>query len=314
MDSKSLGMSSGGLRPDLIILDDIEPDEARYGGGVKANRLASLTQKILPMNERAAVVINGTVTVHGSLMHDVVLAAAGGVPERWIGEEGFTCRHYPAIEVDAFGCERSFWPERYSLPYLHSIRGTRNYALNFAGAPPPPGARLWTESTFNYLQAPVPCHRRALWVDVNKAGASTQARHDFTAIVRAARAIGRPEIVIEWAQQRRESYPSTNARIAEQCRLFPDIDTAYCEVNAFGSEAAMRNSIKVPSGVRLVAVWSTRPKDVRIKDSLAVYELNHVWHLTRLSELEDQQMRWPQVDHDDLVDCAAMATEELSKN
>lgn len=313
MDSKSLGLASGARRPDLMILDDIEPDEARYGHGVKAARLASLTQKILPMNERAAVVLNGTVTAHGSLMHDVVRAAAGEVPENWIVDERFECHHTPAILVGDDGEECSFWPQRYPLEYLRSIRGTRNYALNFAGSPPLPGARLWSESTFRYLSAPVAVHRRALFIDPSKAGASLRRRHDYTAIVRAARAIGRREVVIEWAQHRRESYASTSARIAEQVRLHPDITDVYCEVNALGSDEALRSVIKVPPGVRLHAVHATRPKDVRIKDALALYEAGLVWHAVRLAELEDQQMRWPDVEHDDLADCVAMATEILAQ-
>jgi hypothetical protein len=42
MDSSNLGLKVGDARPDLLILDDIEPHEARYSAGLKAKRLDTL--------------------------------------------------------------------------------------------------------------------------------------------------------------------------------------------------------------------------------------------------------------------------------
>ncbi|MEI5603998.1 hypothetical protein WB307_47175, partial [Streptomyces brasiliscabiei] len=49
MDSSNLGMKVGDRRPDLIILDDIEPHEARYSGTLAEKRLQTLREAILPL-------------------------------------------------------------------------------------------------------------------------------------------------------------------------------------------------------------------------------------------------------------------------
>jgi hypothetical protein len=62
MESQALGLKIGHLRPDLIILDDIEPAEENYSAALTAKRLATLQDTILPLNDKARVVFVGTVT------------------------------------------------------------------------------------------------------------------------------------------------------------------------------------------------------------------------------------------------------------
>jgi hypothetical protein len=69
VDSATLGLKVGERRPDLIILDDIEPDGSNYSAAQAVKRLATLQNAILPLNEWARVVWVGTVTLDGSLAH-----------------------------------------------------------------------------------------------------------------------------------------------------------------------------------------------------------------------------------------------------
>jgi hypothetical protein len=125
-DTKSLGMKLGSSRPDLIWLDDVEPEESNYSAAARRKRLGTILHAILPMNEQAAVMLTGTVTMHGSITHAAVQAVTGEVeqPEPWIADEGFAVHYVPALTIADDGTPVSFWPERYSVPYLLSIKHT----------------------------------------------------------------------------------------------------------------------------------------------------------------------------------------------
>jgi len=71
IDSSALGAKVGSQRPDCILFDDIEPDEANYSPAQKASRLATITQAVFPMNTSAVVTFAGTVTMPGSVIHDL---------------------------------------------------------------------------------------------------------------------------------------------------------------------------------------------------------------------------------------------------
>jgi phage terminase large subunit-like protein len=313
MGTSSLGLKRGSARPDLLVGDDLEPDEGSYSPAGKVARLSTWQNKVLPMNEQAAVSLAGTVTMHGSILHDVVRAEIGeGHPAPWIADGGWRTHYYPAITQDpATGAEVSYWETRHPLAYLQSIRHTRDYALNYSGRAPLPGGELWRENTFRYLRRPVPIEGRTVFVDVAMSGASSKARHDYTAIAILGRAVGRPEIVVEYARAWRMTFATTSQRLADICRRNPDITSVHIEVNAFGGEEAMRRVIDAPPGARLVPYRVHENKEYRIKRLLRRYEDGNVLHATRLPEFEEQAVRYPHVDHDDLVDVVAAGVEHL---
>ncbi|MEV4337378.1 hypothetical protein [Streptomyces sp. NPDC049590] len=67
-DSKTLGMKIGKTRPELILFDDIEPQEANYSENEALKRKGTLLNAILPMNIRARVVFAGTTTMPNSII------------------------------------------------------------------------------------------------------------------------------------------------------------------------------------------------------------------------------------------------------
>src|SRR3546814_3571818 len=88
-DVSVLGMKVEDKRPDLLILDDLEPDEASYSLYQMEQSRGTLTDAILPLNIRARVILAGTVTMPGSITHQMVKAAAvqnGELPEEAIEE------------------------------------------------------------------------------------------------------------------------------------------------------------------------------------------------------------------------------------
>lgn len=135
-DSGNLGLKVGDARPDLILCDDIEPGEAKYSLYQAHQRLMTLQDVILPLSEHARVILVGTVTMPGSIIHQLVKHGRGD-PEapNWIADQNFRTHHFHAIVPTDDGGERSMWPAKWSIEYLNEIRHSRAYLKNFANDP-----------------------------------------------------------------------------------------------------------------------------------------------------------------------------------
>ena len=168
-DTATLGMKVGNQRPDVIILDDVEKHAAQYSTEMVGKRLGTITNAIFPLNERARVVIVGTTTRPGSIVHQLVQVADGTAdPEaseehRWIAEENIVPHHHLPI-VDTPDGQRSIWPAKWSLEYLKSIEGTRGYALNMLCDPRASDGVYWSSDDFVY-GVPGDLARVYCWVD-----------------------------------------------------------------------------------------------------------------------------------------------------
>jgi hypothetical protein len=172
IDVASLGMKVGDQRPDAIVLDDIEKDESQYSPYEVEKRRKTLIDAIMPLNERAKLVLVGTVTRPGSINHQLVKVALDEVdPEseegeklRWIKDERIKPHYYPPIVTRPDGTRRSIWPAKWSLEYLESIEHTRNYAKNFANNPRAESGPFWAGSDIRYGR-PVNVTKQFLFVD-----------------------------------------------------------------------------------------------------------------------------------------------------
>jgi hypothetical protein len=313
VDTRTMGMKLGVSRPDLICLDDVEPDASNYSVAARRKRLDTILHALLPMNEQAAVLWTGTVTMYGSILHAAVQKAAGeGSAEPWIADEGFTVHYQPAIQEDPqSGAERSFWAERYPLVYLQSIRHTLNYALNFACRPPLPGGHQWQPQTFRHGEHPI----GALVMQIDPAPTATPAS-DYSAIVVGGKITdpgmsGHVTIIRAWQLR------LTPAKLADRVRMIlrqnPTI--RLVRIAATGGSETWRHVFRdLPGGVALELHSDGRgssgregapQKDLRFAELLERYERGTVWHDRHHAELETQLQQWPEVEHDDLGDATA---------
>ncbi len=308
IDASSLGIMIESKRPDLLWLDDLEPEEAKHSPELAAKRLQIVQDKVLPMNERAAVCWTGTTTMHGSILHEVVRGVRG--EERmpaWVTDGGWKAHVYPAIVTNSNGAEMSYWPARHPLTWLRKIAPTRDGQINYAHRPPVPGGQLWRTDLFRYLPEAVPLEQRAIWVDVAVSGASTKAKHDYTAICVAGRPVGRRDAaVVEYARAWKMTGRQLLKKLHEICELNPEIRTVHVEGNQ-GGEIWREILSPLPPGVTLEIVHASEHKTARATRALDRYERGMVFHPTRHAELEDQMVRFPNVEHDDLVDAVGSA-------
>src|SRR5205085_8302516 len=99
-----------------------------------------------PLNVRAHVILVGTVTMAGSIVHQVVAWARGDRTDlnAWVGEEHIGARHFAPIITNRNGERRSVWPAKWSLDFLESIEHTRGFLKNYANDPRGADGDYWT--------------------------------------------------------------------------------------------------------------------------------------------------------------------------
>lgn len=297
IDSSSLGLKIGAIRPDLLILDDIEPPESNYSAFQKEKRLNTVLEAIFPLNIYARVLIAGTTSMPGSIIHDLVKAARGEDTEKWVTDENVSSHHYPAILTDeSTGEERSLWPEKWSMTYLNSIRNTRQFASQMMNNPMSRDAPFWNGDDFRYRDD-FDCTHMLLSIDP---AVTTREKSDFTAIaVIGYSAVEKACIVLDaWALKIQPGEPLRN-RVLEILHKHPNISGCVVETNQGGDVwAAILHDLPVP----FKTVHQKVNKEVRAGELLHTYQTSRVFHSRRIPTLEEQMVAFPHGAHDDLVD------------
>jgi hypothetical protein len=349
IDVASLGMKVGKRRPGVIVLDDIEKDEARYSPGEVEKRLGTLIDAIFPLNERAKVVIVGTVTRPGSINHQLVKIATGQIEPgseewesvRWISDERIVPHYHPPIINLPDGSRRSCWPQKWPLEYLESIEHTRNYKKNFENNPRAGGGMYWSDEDIRY-GVPPNVGVEYLFVDppvtrgpkADKCGLSVLGYapgHGGMPTVEQKRMLGdewdtrmtREEAMEQGVTRlsrvcvmHAEEVSLTGAplfqRVLELIALRPSIRAVVVETNQ-GGDLWKETFADLPAGVRLITFTSTIKKEIRIARSLDLYQKFRVTHARSFGVLEDAQTAYPKIEYDDLIDANSTGTLYLLK-
>ena len=344
IDSTSLGMKMGADRPDLLIFDDIEPPEATYSPYQRDRRLSTVQNAILPLNELARVVVVGTVTMPGSIIHELVRHNKGEGEEAWVDEEKFRTYHTRPIVVRPDGSERSVWPKKWSWEYLNSIRNTRSFKLNYDNDPKGREGDYWSHEDIRY-GIPPNLTKWFLFVDppvtqkttsdpcglsvVGYAPPTLKAkiRQDEAHLFRGFDAQYLAEALLE-----HEVQAGQTTRLSRVCILdawgvqmtganlkkhvletlikWPQIRTVVVENNN-GGDLWIEIFEGLP--VRLITYGSHESKDVRFTRALDHCQKRRVSFAKAIPALEDQLTSYPKVAHDDIMDAAAAGMLRLLK-
>lgn len=316
-DTSSLGLKVDERRPDLLIFDDIEPPEAKYGVSQIKDRLGTITDAILPLNEYANVEWVGTTTIHGGLAHQLV-RRANGEPledgeEDWIGDERFEAMRWPAILLNDDGTERSLWPAKWSMDFLNSIRHTRAYSKNYDNEPVTISSLYWSDADFTYITDDEweswGATRTLLMVDP----AVTDGKDsDWSALCVAS---WRPPIPKERPAQvciRHVSQVKLTGRpLRDHCyrvaQRFPELRRWVVECNQ-GGLTWLDTMSGVPYEIDLIQPGE--PKHIRAADALLHYQQRptRVVHHGKHVLAEGQMKAFPLAAFDDMVDVVSHAT------
>lgn len=314
-DTSSLGLKVGERRPDLIILDDIEPHEGKYSLASVKKRQHTLTDAILPLNEFARVVWVGTTTRHGGLAHHLV-SHANGHPlddSDWVPTQKFRPSKWDPIMTRDDGTERSLWPGKWDLEFLQSIRGTRDYAKNYDNEPVSEDGDYWSPTDFTY-EVPdmfgntVNLHHNILVLDPDVNDLHEES--DWTGVCVAGQEPDSKRVVIRELTHVR----LTGRRLADYClkllERFPQTQRIVIEVN---QGVTLWVDIFADFPIPVDLVMADYPKPVRASMALNHYQARptRVVHERQFQAAESQMMSFPNAVNDDMVDAASWAVRYL---
>lgn len=301
VDSATLGLKVGEQRPDLLIFDDIEPHEAQYSPDQAKKRLSTITDALFPLNVRARVVMVGTVTMPGSIMHQLVKSANGTLEPKeadWIADEKIAPHHHVPILTDPDGSERSMWPEKWPLAWLLSIRHTRSYAKNYLNDPLGMDGDYWTSDDFRYGTLDPPPTRWILQLDP---AVTTKGTSDYTgwSVVAYSPVVRKVEVVA--AGRVRLTGEALRAWVLRKLQEHERIRAVRVEVNQGGE---LWYTVLHDLPCQLLVHTSTESKEVRFSYALDYYQRGGgmVWHRERIRAAEEEMVAFPRAPYDDVAD------------
>jgi phage terminase large subunit-like protein len=316
IDSTNLGLNVDDARPDLILFDDIEPDESNYSIYQKQQRLITVIDTCMGMNLRAHVMFVGTVVMMGSIFHDFVTRNDGEETDenKWVEEEKISIHHFEPIVEEKDGTRRSIWPNRWPLHFLESIESTRSYAKNYANRPANLGGDYWDKADIRYGSL----ERYAIKV-LSIDPATKDAKHnDFTAMAvvtydpqfkRLDGTLGGYEVV-DCADMHVVPGRPFVERVKAFLAIHPDIAVIIVETNQGGMVwRAMLEEEGLP--VQIWEVTASEHKWTRAAKALTHYQDAAVFHRRKFARLEGQMLSFPKVHNDDLIDATGQAILEL---
>jgi hypothetical protein len=315
IDSSTLGAKVGNQRPDLILFDDIEPDASNYTEYQKDKRAHSMIASVLPMNLQAAVIVSGTVTMAGSVVHDLVRTVTQPDgdwkelinPDCDITQEDFEVHYYPAIVDNGDGTERSVWPEKWPMEFLKAEEHKSSFQLNFMNDPIGRTGGWWTKDDFHYgcLE-----DRATQWMLQLDPAVTTKEKSDYTGIAVIACAPPGKETTlarceIKYARGVKLVGEPLRRLVLNILEWFPRIAVVRVEANQ-GGETWHSLLHDIPAKVQVD--WSSLPKEIRLAQALDHYQRpgERVLHHERFVMAEQQAISYPNVKNDDIIDAIAL--------
>jgi predicted phage terminase large subunit-like protein len=319
VDSAILGANIGGLRPEVILFDDIEPPESNYGATELKKRKATILTTHFYLNTNALVAFVGTTTMPNSLIDQMRKVGQAwdeyegdadtfkGTldPElQWVVSENIQCHYYPAIITNDHDEEVSLWPEVWPLEQWDEMRGTREFQMNMMNRPVSGEDGYWQDSDINVDRTEY--GNTVLSIDP---AVTTSRRADYTAFAVMSRGDDR-KLYLRHVEQVKGDSDVLRDRAEALVETF-GVGVVLIETNQGGN---LWHQVFNGLAARVRFLNQRVKKEVRIAQSADFYKKNRVVHTQHFPQLEEQMLAYPNVQHDDLVDAVATAVLYFEKN
>jgi hypothetical protein len=312
------GLKVGKTRPDLIVLDDIEPGEENYSPTIMRHRLRWMLETVFHLNEFARVIVVGTVTAPGSIMHQLIESELhpGDTEEEWIEDQEIEVHYYEPILLNDDGTERSCWPGKWSLEYLKKHAHTKEYKKEFLNQPVSMNGTFWSSEDFIY--ADLPTVRTVLALDPAVTAHATShdtgiaivglwhpraglPLPDDERVIERLRGTLEPKIAVKFATRVRLGPKQLRESVLWYLEQWPEIGAIVIETNQ-GRDTWTMVLHHMP--VRVIQSWSALPKPIRLTKLLNLYQRGRVVHSRPISRLEQEQCAYDGTNSDepDIID------------
>jgi predicted phage terminase large subunit-like protein len=322
-DNAVLGANREGVRPDVILFDDIEPGESNYSAHEARKRLHTVLNDHWYLNVMAVKVFVGTTTMPDSIMDqirkvgefkDMWITEHGTVegfrdalePDyRWVLDKGINCHYYPAIVTDEDGSETSLWPEVWTMEYLNSERHTREFAMQMMNRPVSLDGGYWTEDDIE-IDEPESYKNTIISVDP---AVTTKRTSDFTGLAVMSRGSD-GKIYVRHAEQVKYTSEDLKYRVTQLVSEY-DAKVVYVETNQGGD---LWKQVFTGIAARYRSMRNTEKKEVRAAQAHDFYKKGRVKHTRHFPGLEEQMLAFPRVPHDDVLDAVTAGVLYFNKH
>ncbi len=297
IDTAVLGLKVGTMRPDWLVLDDIEPGEANYSDLEVQKRMDTLLSDILPINSFAKVSWVGTPTRAGSMVDNLVQTSLGSDDHGWVEESNFDTHYFPALFQDDDDVWQSVWPEKWTVADMLPRINERAFKKNYQNLPAGIEDGFWSSSDYSY-EALEQYGPTIISVDP---AVTSGPNSDPTgiAVISKHPDSGVRKLFVRHCEAVRLKPQALADYLSQLLSEFPETTHVLVEANQGGD---LLRDLLTTLPVRYEEIKQSKSKEVRADQSLFLYQRGMVVHADKLPELELQQQEFPSGRWDDMVD------------
>jgi len=300
--AKGVGMKVRGIkhremRPDLIVMDDLENAELVESRDRRDKLLRWFMSEVKP-----ALAIDGKIRYIGTVLHYDSLLNKILKDKNWIR------RKYQAIENG-----KSIWADRYSLKELEKIKqeyrnlGTLDsYFCEYMNDPISDENAQFKQKWFKYFQlSDINIKDFEIFTAVDLA-ISKDERADYTVVITVGINKQNDLYILDIKRGRWNPYETMDQMFNVYEKWKPvrmGIETvAYQKAMIYFMKDEMRKrNIFIP----LKELKADTDKERRIKSLIPRYNIGTVYHQNIHTDLEEELLKFPKGEHDDIIDALA---------
>lgn len=334
LDKATRGQKVENLRPDWILMDDVELGESNYSDREVEKRKTTILNDIMGGDISAVVSFVGTVTKAGSIMHDILRTKTENAAIKWVAEQQITCRYYPALITNPDGTKVSMWKnnpdEEWSTQWMLANERTNQFQVEKMNNPMGKQGKYWSKDHIKYGKLTDPAGSKVLlMVD---GAVTTKDSSDWTGICVARYT---PSQVIDGIK----SQPTVEILDAHHIKLVSEdlrkhvlkviadfasqgiyVRYVRTEVNQGGDLWGIahkpdgprsRSGVfhNLPDGVGLMVSTTSLNKETKFAEAHDFYLKPGytVLHAEEFGDLEREMIEFPKAKNDDIADAVVMA-------